>query len=73
MNQDTQTTPVSWRQRFVPQPLREVVGEFRRGGFRAVIQRFGWKICAGFVVYYLVRDSVLYLLIPYLIARGFLF
>ena len=45
---------------------------FKEGGFRAVIRRYGWKIFAIFFSYYLVRDSILYLLIPYLVARHFM-
>ncbi len=45
---------------------------WKEGGFRAVIRRYGWKIFAVFFVYYLIRDSIIYLLIPYLVARHFI-
>ena len=32
----------------------------------------GWKVALGIILYYLIRDSILYILIPYLIARGML-
>jgi hypothetical protein len=36
----------------------------------AEVRRLGWRAVAAFVVFYLVRDLLLYVLIPYLIYRG---
>lgn len=36
----------------------------------AEVRRLGWRAIAGFVLFYLVRDLILYVLIPYLIYRG---
>lgn len=52
--------------------LLECRNTFKSGGFKAVARRYGWKIFAVFFVYYLIRDAILYLLIPYLIARHFI-
>lgn len=52
--------------------LQECRATFKQGGFRAVVQRYGWKIFAIFFVYYLIRDLTLYVLIPYLIAKHFI-
>lgn len=52
--------------------LKECKKTFREGGFKAVIKRYGWKIFALFFAYYLIRDSILYLLIPYLVAKHFI-
>ena len=30
----------------------------------------GWKIVLGIFLFYLIRDSILYILIPYLVAKG---
>jgi len=43
---------------------------FKEEGFRGIVRRYGWKALGAVFVYYLVRDSFLYILIPYLIARG---
>ncbi len=51
--------------------LGEVRVTFKESGMKGVVRRFGWKIFAIFFVYYLVRDSILYILIPYLIAKHF--
>jgi hypothetical protein len=46
-------------------PLRQRIRA--RGLF--LYRRYGWKLVAGVVAYYLVRDTLLYIIIPYLIAR----
>jgi hypothetical protein len=50
--------------------LREARGVFREGGFKALFRRYGWKLIAVFFVYYLIRDSILYIILPYLVVRG---
>jgi len=57
--------------RLTPKLLRPVRQVFRTQGFRGIIRTYGWKAFLGFFCYYLVRDSILYLLIPYLVAKGF--
>jgi hypothetical protein len=52
--------------------LQECRSTFKDGGFKAVMRRYGWKIFAAFFAYYLVRDLILYVLVPYLIARHFI-
>ena len=64
----TKTTLIRW----IPEFLREARDAWREGGPRAVVRRCGWRIFVLLFAYYLIRDSVLYLLIPYPIARGFL-
>lgn len=48
----------------------ECKATFKQSGLKGVIQKYGWKVFAVFFVYYLVRDLTLYVLIPYLIAKG---
>ncbi|MDZ4845069.1 MAG: hypothetical protein SH857_05910 [Chitinophagales bacterium] len=43
---------------------------YRQEGFKGVIKKGGWKLVVAFFLFYLIRDSILYLLIPFLIARG---
>lgn len=50
-------------------------GGRRRGWLRfprtwAEVRRLGWRAILAFFVFYLVRDLILYVLIPYLIYRG---
>ncbi len=43
---------------------------FKEHGFRGVVKKHGWKVVAGVFLYYLIRDTILYLVIPFLIAKG---
>jgi hypothetical protein len=44
----------------------------KKSGFRELLKRRGWKFFLVIAGYYTVRDTVLYILIPYFIARGVL-
>ena len=39
-------------------------------GFKELIKQKGWKIFLVIFLYYLIRDTLLYIVIPLLIARG---
>jgi hypothetical protein len=51
-------------------PLPGAEGLSRRGRiahrFRYLTTRYGWRLVVGVCVYYLVRDLILYVLLPYL-------
>lgn len=36
----------------------------------AEVRRLGWRAVLAFILFYLVRDLLLYVLLPYLIYRG---
>ncbi len=42
----------------------------RKEGFKALLKKRGWKIFAIVVGYYVVRDTIFYIIIPYLIAKN---
>jgi hypothetical protein len=42
----------------------------KREGVRELLRRRGWRIVLVVGGYYLVRDTIVYLIIPYCIARG---
>lgn len=42
----------------------------RRNGFKELLRRRGWKIFIVIGGYYLVRDTIVYVVIPYCIAGG---
>ena len=52
--------------------LRNARRILREEGVKALFRTYGWRLVAAFFVYYLIRDSFLYLLLPYLIAQGLL-
>jgi DHA1 family tetracycline resistance protein-like MFS transporter len=51
---------------------REATVTFREGGFKGTLRRYGWKLFALFLGFYLIRDVTLYIVLPYLAARGLL-
>lgn len=44
----------------------------KRFGFKELLRRRGRKFLLVIIAYYLVRDTVLYVLIPFFVARGLL-
>lgn len=52
--------------------MKEVVAVFRASGVKGLGKAYGWKVVAAFFVYYLVRDLTIYVLLPWLAARGLL-
>ncbi len=42
----------------------------RNEGFKELLKRKGWKFLAVIVLYYLIRDSIIYIIIPVLIVKG---
>jgi len=50
--------------------FRVLRDERRRLGWKGLIQRRGWVLVAAVVLGYLVRDLVLYILVPLAIAAG---
>lgn len=34
------------------------------------VKALGWKFIVGFILFYLIRDSLLYIVIPYLVYKG---
>jgi len=41
-------------------------------GLKELFKRRGWKFLLIIISYYAVRDSVIYIIIPFLIAKGFI-
>ncbi len=50
---------------------RQLRAELRRDGWKAVLRSRGTPLIVAIVLYYVVRDSLLYIVIPLLVARGF--
>lgn len=55
-------------------PGTEALG--RGGRFKArvkhLVKRYGWKLVLAIVIYYLIRDTLLYIVIPFLVAKHLL-
>ena len=57
---------------FKPPVIQEWTSLLREQGLRAFVRQKGWKIVVAIFLFYLVRDSVIYIIIPLLIAQGFI-
>jgi hypothetical protein len=42
----------------------------KREGFKALIKKRGWKVFAVVIGYYTIRDTIVYIVLPLLIAKG---
>ena len=38
---------------------------YREGGFTKLLKVKGWKIVLAFFLFYLIRDSIIYIILPY--------
>lgn len=47
---------------------------WRRAGIRlkVIYRRYGWKILMAVIIYYLIRDTILYIILPYLVVKQIL-
>ena len=56
--------------------LHELRTNTKESGLRQAIKmmfkKYGWKLGVAIFMYYLIRDVTLYIVIPYLIYRGFI-
>ncbi len=53
--------------------LRDGFRIVRKNGIRELVRQKGKKVIFAIIAYYLIRDSILYLIIPYCIAKGIFF
>lgn len=57
---------------FKPPIIQEWTDLLREKGLRVFIREKGWKIVIAVFMFYLIRDSILYILVPVLITQGFM-
>lgn len=46
--------------------IKDIRFKLKTKGLKAVFQEYRWKLVIAVFIYYLIRDSFLYILIPYL-------
>jgi len=61
---------MGFKSNFSREKGREYRAVFKKEGFKGLVKRYGWKLIVAVFMYYLIRDSILYILLPYLIAKG---
>ena len=55
--------------RFNPKFINEWLESRREGGFKLLLRKKGWYVILAIFLYYLIRDTILYILIPFMIAK----
>ena len=63
---------MNFRKIFKPQLIQDWTKMLREKGLKGFVREKGWKVVAAICLYYLVRDSLLYIIIPFMIAQGFI-
>tara|TARA_B100000902_G_scaffold153568_1_gene150092 strand:- start:7667 stop:7876 length:210 start_codon:yes stop_codon:yes gene_type:complete len=58
------------RKLLTPKFLQEYVELYKEKGLKSVIKKGGWKLAFYFFMFYLIRDTILYILIPFLVGKG---
>lgn len=54
----------------IPKQMSDWKKLIREEGFKSFIKKKGWKVLLWIVIFYTIRDGILYLLFPYLIYKG---
>ena len=42
----------------------------KKEGFKSLLKKKGWKVLAIIVGYYVVRDTIIYIIVPYMVAQN---
>ena len=58
------------KEKLIPKFLRKYVYYYKEHGFKKTVKKFGWKLFTIIFLYYLIRDSILYIIIPYFVLKG---
>lgn len=53
-----------------PEFIKEWTAILKTGGFKYLVKEKGVSVLIAFVLFYLIRDSILYVILPYLSFRG---
>tara|TARA_B100000683_G_C12029693_1_gene365732 strand:+ start:223 stop:423 length:201 start_codon:yes stop_codon:yes gene_type:complete len=58
------------KNKLIPNFLKEYIIYYQENGFKKTIQKFGIKLIVTIIVFYFVRDTILYIIIPYFALKG---
>ena len=56
---------------FKPQFMQPWIDAYKKGGVKELLRQKGWKVIITFFLFYLIRDSILYIIIPWLGYKHF--
>jgi len=55
-----------------PKFITDWLAIYREGGFIHLMKKKGWKVVFAFFMFYLIRDTILFIIIPYLAYSNFI-
>ena len=58
------------KNKLIPNFLKEYIIYYQENGFKKTIQKFGIKLIAIIIIFYFIRDTILYIIIPYFALKG---
>ncbi len=58
------------KNKLIPNFLKEYIIYYQENGFKKTIQKFGIKLIVTIIAFYFVRDTILYIIIPYFALKG---
>ena len=58
------------RNKLFPNFLKVYVNFYKENGLKLTIKKYGIKLILTVFIFYLIRDSILYLIIPYFALKG---
>jgi hypothetical protein len=64
---------MSIRNLFKSKFLKKYTKIYKQDGFKGVLKVGGWRVITYFVLFYFIRDTILYIIVPYLIVKGIIF
>ncbi|MEK7818282.1 MAG: hypothetical protein AAB255_00645 [Bacteroidota bacterium] len=53
-----------------PKFINKYTNIYRAEGLKGLFRAGGWRLLIAFFFFYLIRDTIIYLIIPYLAVRG---
>ena len=62
---------MSFMNNLMPKFIKENINYYKQNGLKKTIKKLGWKVVLLVILFYLIRDSILYIIIPYFVAREF--
>jgi|TARA_B100001057_G_scaffold438460_1_gene470976 hypothetical protein len=58
------------KNKLIPNFLKKYIIYYQDNGLKLTIEKFGIKLILGVFIFYLIRDSILYIIIPYFALKG---
>jgi hypothetical protein len=55
---------------FAPQIIQNWKATIKEKGWKGFVKQHGWKVFIGIIIFYLIRDTLIYIIIPFLVINN---